>query len=56
LSNYGFSSILFCEENSTNESLPQKSCHSGLYLEDGVKATLEELITGVSIHSVEGVR
>jgi hypothetical protein len=55
LSDYGFSSILFCEEHSADKSLPQKPCHSGLYLEDGVKATLEELTTGVSIHSVEGV-
>jgi hypothetical protein len=34
----------------------RRFCDCCLYLEDGVKATLEELHTGVSKHSVEGVR
>jgi hypothetical protein len=47
-----FSSV----KNTQQMNLYHKSPVTGLYLEDGVKATLEELNTGVSIHSVEGVR
>jgi hypothetical protein len=47
----------FCSVKNTQQTnLYRKSCHHGLYLEDGVKATFEELTTGVSKRSVEGVR
>jgi PHP family Zn ribbon phosphoesterase len=43
-------------KNTQQTNLYHKSCHCGRYLEDGVKATLEELTTGVSKRPFEGVK